>query len=109
MAAEYDLKDVGPYNHVGAQVRSPMTRHSTADLQRVISNVEQYYFEKEQEADSEAEVMGQGSGHNKSSGRRDGSGFGDRPINNLFNIDPVFGDPKYNRPACNDGKSKIRK
>ena len=29
---------------------------------------------------------------------------GDGVIRNLFNLDPVFGDPKYNRPACNDGK-----
>ena len=100
VSSQYHLNDIAPYNHVGAHVNSPTTRHNTADLQHVISNVEQYYYGKEQEALLNEELNG-ASVPDHFGDRTFG---GDGVIRNLFNLDPVFGDPKYNRPACNDGK-----
>ncbi|XP_072025253.1 LOW QUALITY PROTEIN: cadherin-like and PC-esterase domain-containing protein 1 [Amphiura filiformis] len=105
VASQYHLNDISPYNQMGAHATSPTTRHNTADLQNVISNVEQYYYRKKKWRRCLREMNGASIPEhfgNRTYGASRRSGLGDGAINNMFNLDPLFGDPKYDRPPCND-------
>ncbi|XP_038054432.1 cadherin-like and PC-esterase domain-containing protein 1 [Patiria miniata] len=104
LTSQLQLDDIPPYNRQGALLTSPTLRHGTSDLQHVLANLEQYYWSVDGKRQAESPVSEDASVQenfgNITSHRL--GGRNDVLISNVFEIDPMYRDPRYHRPRCSD-------
>ena len=101
LSSQLQLDDILPYNHQGALFTSPTSRHGTADLHTIVANLEQHYWSRDRQNFPEDVSVQENFGN--VTGQHWG-GYHDILINNVFEIDPMYKDPRYHRPRCSDGE-----
>ncbi|XP_071784213.1 cadherin-like and PC-esterase domain-containing protein 1 [Asterias amurensis] len=105
LSSRLQLDDIPLYNHQGALFTSPTSRHSTAELQNVVANLEQHYWGRDRQSLAEDDIQnnfGNGTGQQRLMARSN-----EVLISNVFEIDPMHKDPRYHRPRCSDDPTTL--